>query len=536
MTDLLENPPNSPLVRFERTLKRSLNWGLLSNSMGLRTLLSIMLLFAAFFGFLAVIQFSTPGLPGNDGYYHIKLAYLMRTESLKPEFNWLPLTILNQREFYDHHFLYHVAMIPFTFGDLLTGAKWVTVVFGSLTFLSVWWLFRVQRVPYDWLWALGLLAVSEAFIYRMSIPRAQSLSLAVLVVGVNLLLRRQYIWLLPLGFVYVWLYDAFPLMLVVSGAYVLAVWVMERRFDLRPVLFTGIGIVLGLVVNPYFPDNIVFIMRHILPKLVDPTSVQVGNEWYPYTTAQLIENTTFGLLAFLSGIMALGLSNRRMSTRTALSLILALFFTFLLFQARRFVEYFPAFALIFATFAWADYIDMLSKSESSGTDLQNGAPSWLKRILPALRSRLPALVLIVFLIPGIWLTYRNALDNVASSKPFDLYRGAAAWLESNTHPGSRVFQTDWDDFPRLFFYNTHNTYLVGLDPTYMQLYSADLYDEWVEITQGQVEAPATLIRDHFAAEFVLTDLKHGDFLEVAQADPGLVEVYRDGQAVVFELR
>ena len=56
-------------------------------------------LFASFVIGTAVIQFGTPDLPDNDGFYHIKLAYLMRTESLKPEFNWLPLSILNPRLF-----------------------------------------------------------------------------------------------------------------------------------------------------------------------------------------------------------------------------------------------------------------------------------------------------------------------------------------------------------------------------------------------------------------------------------------------------
>ena len=74
-----------------------------------------------FFAGMAWIQFASPDMPDNDGFYHIKLAYLMRTEGLKPEFKWLPQSILNKNEFYDHHFLFHVALIPFTFGDLRLG-------------------------------------------------------------------------------------------------------------------------------------------------------------------------------------------------------------------------------------------------------------------------------------------------------------------------------------------------------------------------------------------------------------------------------
>ena len=52
-------------------------------------------LFTVFILGLGLIQFATPNLVGNDGYYHIKMAYILRTEGLKPAFDWLPLTVLN---------------------------------------------------------------------------------------------------------------------------------------------------------------------------------------------------------------------------------------------------------------------------------------------------------------------------------------------------------------------------------------------------------------------------------------------------------
>jgi hypothetical protein len=110
-------------------------------------------LFLLFFLGMALIQFVTPHMPDNDGFYHIKLAWLLRTEGWKPDFPFLPLSILNEGEFYDHHFLFHVAMIPFTFGNLHMGAKWAAVTFASLAFLAVWYLFHRQRVPFAWLWA-----------------------------------------------------------------------------------------------------------------------------------------------------------------------------------------------------------------------------------------------------------------------------------------------------------------------------------------------------------------------------------------------
>lgn len=493
------------------------------------------LLLLVFIAAMAVVQFSSPDLAGVDGYYHIKFASLMRTQGLTPEFPWLPLTILNAREFYNHHFLFHVLLIPFTTGDLVSGAKWASVLFASLAFLSIWWLFRSQDMPYAGLWALGLLAVSEAFLYRMSMPRAQSLSLGVLALALYLLFSGKHLYLIPLSFVYVWLYDGFPLILIAAMAFTLADWISERRLDFRPLLFTVSGIGAGLLLNLYFPHDLVFVFRHLIPKLGGAGEVRVGNEWYPYTTAQIMGNSPLALVAFLSGVIALGLQKQRMDTRTATSLFLAIIFGWMLFQSRRFVEYFPAFALIFAGFAWAPLLSAQSRKPAFDDPLGNSRGIlWGKTSL--IRRRCLPIALTVVLLPGIFFTLRAAQDSIQSSQPHTLYAQASAWLVANTPERARIFQTDWDDFPRLFFYNTHNTYLVGLDPTYLHLFNPRLYDLWVDITRGEVEDPSVEILASFGAAYVFSDLDHADFLDQASRDPGLEEVYRDQEAVIFQVR
>ncbi len=472
-----------------------------------------LLLFLLFVAVMALVQFSTPDMPDNDGYYHIKLAALMREDGLTPGFDWLPLSILSETEFYDHHFLFHVALIPFTFGDLRIGAKWAAVLFASLAFLAVWVLFHRQKISHAWLWGIAVLGVSDAFLYRMSVTRAQSLSLGVLALAMLWLIEGKHKHLGVLAFVYVWMYDAFPLIFALAVLHFLAVAMIERRFEFRPMISIGIGIVAGLVVNPYFPQNIIFSYNHMLPKLTDATSVRVGNEWFPYETKQLLENSLPALAAFASGALALGLSGKKMDVRTAFALLTSLLFGLMLFQARRFVEYFPPFALTFAAFAWSPLLTSEVDSSPFG--------------------RLSRALLGLAVVLGMAVSIPRARDAVDHSKPYDLYAGASAWLAENTMPGERVFQTDWDDFPRLFFYNTHNTYLIGLDPTYMQLYDPNLYALWTEITRGNVKDPSTLIREKFGSTYIHTDLNHGGFLRVAEEDAGLLEVYRDDQAVVF---
>jgi len=310
------------------------------------------------------------------------------------------------------------------------------------------------------------------------------------------------------------MYDAFPLLAALAFLYGLSAWMTESRPEFRPLLFVLGGTLAGLLINVYFPQNLIFIYRHLLPKLTDATAVSVGNEWFPYDTGQLLRNSAGALILFASGIVALGLRNERMDRGTATALLGSLLFGWMLFQARRFIEYFPAFALIFAALAWSPLLKRLQLQSPT---------KWV-----------PAL-LTVAMLTGMSFTYPAARESIRSAKSYQLYFLASKWLEANTAPGERVFQTDWDDFPRLFFYNTHNTYLVGLDPTYMQLYDPALYDLWVKVTQGQVEKPSDVIRQRFGARFVITDLKHGAFLQQAASDPAMREVYRDPQAVIFEI-
>lgn len=496
------------------------------------TLIQAGLLLTLFIALFAVVQFATPGLAGNDGYYHIKMGYLIRQEGLTPTFDVLPYTILNAADYYDHHLLYHVYLALFAGVDpaqdgglgLTQGAKLASILMPSLTFLAIWWLLRGQRVPYAALWAVALFVVSEAFLYRMSMPRAQAASLLLLALGLHWLLKERYWLLAPLGFVYVWFYNAFPLLLVMAAAYVGLLLVMERRLAWQALAFPALGIGLGVVINPYFPENLVFIVDHLLPK-VGESSTPVGNEWSPYRTLTVLENSGLALLAMVGGVLAMGWQRTRADKAKFMSFLLAVFFGYMLFQSRRFVEYFPAFALIFAALAAAPL-------------LREWSARWRARVVewqrPYLAFAVP-LVGILLLAYPLTVTLSDARDLMSRSKDAETYADAMLWLNGRAAHGTFIFQTDWDDFTRLFFYNSDFVYTAGLDPTFMEIEDPARYDEWVDITRGRVEQPSEAIRERFGGQYVFSDLAHDSFIKEAENDPALQEVYRDDYAVIFEL-
>jgi hypothetical protein len=486
-----------------------------------KPIIQAIVLFTMFAGLLSIIQYGTDALVGTDGYYHARMGLLIRQEGLRPDFKWLPLTILNADAFYDHHLLYHVYLALFANTDpivdgglaLTQSIKQASVLMPALAFMAVWWLLREQKVRWASTWAVGLFAVSEAFLYRMSMPRAQSASLLVLVLGLHWLLIGKYRPLLPLGFAYVWLYDGFPLLPIMGFVYLAAKLFVDRKFVWQVVAFPVAGIVLGLLVNPYFPENIHFTLNHLLPK-VSFSETPVGNEWYPYDTWTLVENSGFALGAFVLAILGLGWQKQRINLSTLTLLLLTVFFGLLLFKSRRFVEYFPAFVLMFTALSLSPLLQ----------EWLADRPRW---------SRVGPLIFLAVLAVPLVMTVYLARNSVSSSKSADWYADAALWLARNEPEGSFVFQTDWDDFPRLFFFNPEMIYTVGLDPTYMEIHNDDLFDDWVELTQGNVDETGRVIQDQFGAQFVFTDLDHGDFLRRAADDPLLTEIYRDDEAAIF---
>lgn len=492
---------------------------------GVKALATAVALFTLFTLLFTYIQYATPALAGTDGYYHIKMGYLIRQEGLKPAFDALPYTILNSDDYYNHHLLYHVYLALFAAVDpqvdggaaLTQGAKIASIILPSLAFLAIWWLLRQQRVPGAAFWAIALFAVSEAFLYRMSMPRAQSASLLLLALGLHWLLQGQHKRLIPLGFVFVWFYNAFPLLLLVAGTYAIAVFMLERRLVWQAVLFPAVGITLGLFINPYFPENFAFIWSHLLPK-VGESATRVGNEWSPYRTWTLVDNSGLALAAVLLGTLALGWQQTRMDKGSLTALGLVILFGYMLFESRRFVEYFPPFALIFLAF--------------SAAPLLRSWPAEGKRKRPWPTPLLALLPLFLLAYP-LTNTLTDARDLLADSRPVAQYADAALWLADEAPAGTMIFQTDWDDFTRLFFYNSDLVYTAGLDPTFMELQNKELFDLWVDITRGNVNQPGAIIRDTFGAAYVFSDLQHGSFMAKAQADPFLEEVYRTDDAVIY---
>ena len=501
------------------------------------------------------LQFSTDSICCGDfdGYYHIKWARelwaSMKSNTFPPAFPWLPLTTLNPQNYVDHHLLFHIIQIPFAaISDPRLGAKISSAFFGGLAVLSCYWLLMRYRIRYPLVWLIGLLACSAPFLFRMNMAKAPPLAIIFLAIAIHLFFQRKYTLLLPLALVFTWTYDLFVLLIMATVFWVVTIAITEQRFEWRPLVFVLAGCAAGLIINPYFPKNLLQLAEHMKIKVtMSDFDTKVGSEWYPYDSWEFLGNSAVACMAMFVGYVTFEPSERRRAHYPIFLLLLSTALMIMTARWKRIAEYWPPFAVLFAGFTlqpWLEgyrpYLTRLPKEileELKPFLDREGMPpppkeKDLRDFVRTIAMAVVALLLSAFLSMNLKATVKE----IEQSERHDYYRAGAEWLRANVPPGQIIFNTDWDDFPRLFYYDSSHYYVSGLDPSYLYEKNPDLSRLYDGITLGREEDPGPLIRDKFGARYVFSDNNHHDFFEHARLSGWFDIVYEDTECTIMYIR
>ncbi len=526
------------------------------------------------FAFIAIamvmgtLQFQTQAICCGDwdGYYHIKTSMLMWENfshgKWLPSFEWLPLTVLNPQHYNDHHFLFHLAQIPFLwFFEPVMAAKIAAVVFSTLAIFSVYWLIHHYRIGYPLIWLAGILTCANMFYYRMNMAKAPPLTIIFTVIGIYLLFERKYIWLLPLMFAFVWTYSLFPLLWIAAIIWMIIIAWNEHRFEWKPVAYTTAGMVLGNVINPYFPANLYLFWEHLYTKLKvgSDFAVAVGGEWYPYTGMELLTDLPVAMGAMLVGYILFVPRGSKLPEKAAFFLAFTSILLAAQMRSKRFGEYFPPFAILFAAFSWQAFVDR------DKVELPDDLRLELEPFLDAKAAPPPndlwnlfkrtcvwalgAVLVIAFFVNmvglrRIGLEYGGLISTIKGNEANDRYRRSMEWAtgkdengNDNIPAGELIFNTNWDDFPKLFFYNTRNRYVYGLDPNYLYSQNPELYRTLLDITSGKIEEAGPVIREKFGSRYVFVDARENTDMVAKLLESGWADiVYQDDEAQILKIR
>lgn len=539
----------------------------------------VYLIFGLFAIFLLMIllQYSTSAICCGDwdGYYHIRWSALL-WENFKhghwiPDFTWLPLTVLNQNDYADHHFLFHLLQIPFLwFFEPVTAAKLAAIFYGSLSIFSVYWLMFRYKIEYLLVWLAALLVCANSFYYRINMAKAPPLTIIYTVAGIYLLFERKYALLLPLMFVFVWTYSLFPILFVAAVFWTIIIVWNERVFEWRPTVYTMGGMILGNIINPYFPQNLYLFSEHYFEKfkIGSDFAVSVGGEWYPFSGMELLMNLPVALLAMIIGYILFYPKNGKLPEKSAFFLMFATVLLAAQFRSKRYAEYFPPFAILFAAFSWREFI---KPSFQLPEDFRADIAPYLDRVkgletqqvAGAFKKFAPwllGLLLVVWMIynltgvnttnlvdekwkntPGLRAIFgvneSGLISDIRGNEPNDKYRRATDWANENIPAGERIFNCNWDDFPKLFFYDQKHNYVYGLDPNYLYTKNPDDYKLVMDLTAGKIDDPAPQIREKLGARFIFSDAKENDDFVAKCLSSGWCEMaYEDDEARILKIR
>jgi hypothetical protein len=496
-------------------------------------------------GLFAWLQWGTQDVCCGDfdGYYHIKWSRLLweglRTGHL-PQFSWLPLTSLNPSRYADQHFLFHLLLIPFTWlGDLAIGAKISTVLYASLAACACLWIILRYRIRFAALWFMALLGSSSLFLYRMSMTRAQSLSVIFLIAGIFLLFEGKYAWLALAAFLYVWIYNLFVILGLTVLLWEAASWWLEARIEWRSLAWTAIGMVAGFVLNPYFPNNLRLFFQHVVARGVQAGVEQgIGAEWYPLSSWLLLKTSFVALVAMAVGYAAFGFllssPDRKRIRRPLLMLLLASSLLIATVRSKRFAEYWPPTAVLFAAFT------LQAVWEGSGPPKESArsAKANAKSAAVETKRRKTAYALAACVLTGA-AAYQAwfARQMIATPVGPDQYKAGVQWLIANVPRGETIFNSTWEDFPKLFYYDDSHVYVSGLDPLYLENGNPDLAAVYSRIAAGQEKHAGTLIQNSFGARYVfVSGFSNRDFRINAILSGQFERVYADRECMILKVR
>lgn len=496
-----------------------------------------------------------------DSFYHAKLAVLLRDGQFVTDFVWLPFTTLSHA-YADQHFLYHLFLVPFvSLTDPLIGLKLATIVLGALMALTFYWFLRRWQIH----WAMAatvLLLLINPFSFRMNLAKASSLSLLLLLLGLAAAFSYRP-WLVGvLAFWYVWFYGGFPLLVVATLTFAMVSYLHKRfvrgenpnlllhrirallgrlfrhrrirRLNLRLAGAVVLGTALGLVINPFWPENLRFYLdQFVRIGIVNyQKTIGVGGEWYPYEFIDLIANTVLVSIPLVITLVLFAINFRKQSSRSVTLGLLWLFFLLLTLKSRRYVEYYVPFAVLFASFSLHDSLRGVRWRDMWFQVRVWFGRSWWARIGLVVFTTYIAIVLPTVVVRDLVSERRD----LANGFRLDLFADESRWLVANSQPGAVIFHSDWDEFPVLFYFNSHNRYIAGLDPTFLYVESPERHRQWANVTLGQETGDVyEIIRGSFNADFVFVEHDHQAMDRLITADDRFSLVYDGPDAKVYQV-
>lgn len=521
-----------------------------------------------FLGFQTIYEIND-----NDTYFYIKMAHLYQEKGIFiKSFPWLYHTSWREN-FPGIHFLWPVLLMPFVniFGDL-NGAKLLQSLVVGFIFGTLYLTVKLVRPKYSFIFFLLFFTfpLASYFIGRLQNIRAIGLAVLFFMIGLYTILSGKNLLLFITSFFFVWAYDGYIILIILSFFFFISRLIVDKIIDSKSFLISISGSMWGIIINPYFPNNILntqLIFTNPIINFIFPVSL----EWIsPYFIDKYLFYILIGYLIILFlGFIFLFQEIRKKPNiplfRWFFLWLCSIFLVFLTFLSQRFVEYsvLSTFIFLVACFDIFKPQGFNFKKITGLLTLDKNLIYFGKRLLYYF-----SVIIIMLFVLSIILTLWASQTRFIDQRSFSLFRyyGAANFLKYNSNAGDLVFLDRWDIFPYFFYYNSHNYYVVGLSGNTILRYDPRkffYYDNLIRVGaicdkyilkcaerlacyNKQDNSLYKLLKEEFGAKFLVVDRynlkgvqKNYNLDYLIKLSPNLEKIYQDPyfkDIIIYQLR
>ena len=362
--------------------------------------------------------------------------------------------------------------------------------------------------------------------YRYLSLRGQDFALPLMVAMMFLIVTRHRWWAAIGAFIFMQGYHAAVILGLMGVITVAADRIRGERPDWKTLLAVFYGGALGLLLSPWFPDNVRYLLFHTVFKVAQSegeASGLVGNEWYLPSWGFLLAESWQAHLLYFGALATAGWLawRKRVRLSTAAIVACATTFVFLLmyrYQGWRFSEYYGPFAVLSAAILWRDC------AAAAPVEAQRRA-----LYIPAFALTLLMGVLMytaVYVISGMPRT------------PVSRYQEQMAYVDSHD-PDPMVFNSQWGDYVTLFYHSRNAKFVAGLDGHFLKLGDAARFRTWYTIINGGMrDSPlmGATIHDLFGARWAVASIGDTGFASTLLRDRNARLAVETEDGWLFELK
>ncbi len=490
----------------------------------------MLVIFLMAFLVMSFIQFVKVDLVGNDAYFHTRYAGVLAERGPQDTFRWNQASVLKNR-YVDKEFLFHVLLIPFLGDEMRTGPKALTVLLAAALFALLAWVVARHGIPWPWLWPALALASGGYFLFRLNLTRPHILSILLTLWAAYLIVRRHYWGIFVISVLYPLTYTAAHMLPMLAAVYLFSVFLKGEKIPWKILWLVLAGTVIGFLLHPNRGNILYLWWVQNVWGLLNGLSMggDIGAELGPRLSRDMLQEHWLLAVSGMAVLAGFILSRIRVHVSTLFFFLISCGFAVLYMSFMRFVNYWVVFSVLFLACAARDLV--------SG-DAADSAffISWLKT-----HSRWRAVIVGLAMSALVFQAVYGVLESrlyVAANKAPKL-KQEAEFIAKKVPPGDTVFTCEWDSFPYLFHYAPGPNYLVGMDPTFMQVEDPELYDQWIRICinkAGELD-PYSFIEDKLDAKWALVEKRPDDmeFIGVLEKDSRFRKVYEGSDGVLFHL-